>query len=829
MPKEMTRARVSHRERVRITVSVHAPGGAHYPGRAVVQLRRPGATITLKKPEGLTLYRANVAPGQYSLNVNAGHMVAPSRPVTVESPGKTASAYLGLPSWPFYRLGENLVPFEPHDDLLGVAFDHRTPDPNRTSKHVTILLKELPIELYRLEANTPNSFTSANGAIWLFRLFSPVERASVSAAIRRLLDRPVRIGIPVDLIPGQVKVLDNYFVVRFKDYLTTDEIQALVDGVHGQVLRGFIQAGNARLVAFQRGAYLDHLAIVEAWIRNDLLVYGEPDLLAELVDLAFPLDPPNDPEWVNGNHGNLVRQTVDQAWQRLGAVDSSLTLGSPAVYVATLDTGIRTTPHTISDIGGTLLDGTDQIDTCYNLLDLVPCNDPKHEINNGHGTQMYSIIAAHTNNSLLMSGVAPNTHQIAVYKPDLTSASYADALIWLAGFVTGNPTPGWPEEPIKHAADVINCSHIARGLALSGLMDNTFAHLTTYGRGGKGVIVVYAAGNDQTVITGWHTWAAHPRTVAASNSDPPSGKVERLHASSNYGPEIDLCAQGEAAPSLNHAGLISPVGGTSAAAATVSGAAALVLSMVPDLSWIDIRDLLRESATQIDLLNNDPEGQWVNGFSQWYGYGRLNVGAAVQAAALFDSTAVTLLVRENLADDGTLLPSMGRFWRSPDLWVRQADPLGDPAGDPPYNMDPPHQAALFGLDNWIRVRVKNVGTQPSRESYVRVYLNHFAGTQFVYPTDFVPTPNPGNLSVAAGAGHVSSGRNVARITCARCHSYREHPVASRARPTEQRRRHTVAPVSSRRGLAADRTDAIRPARLRLYTPGATERYDHQRG
>ena len=263
-------------------------------------------------------------------------------------------------------------------------------------------------------------------------------------------------------------------------------------------------------------------------------MYGEPDLLAELVDLAFPLDPPNDPEWVNGNHGNLVRQTVDQAWQRLGAVDSSLTLGSPAVYVATLDTGIRTTPHTISDIGGTLLDGTDQIHTCYNLLDLVPCNDPKYEINNGHGTQMYSIIAAHTNNSSLMSDV--QLHSPDRRRASLTNEREPAIVIRLAGFVTGNPTPGWPEEPIKICRGRYQLLAYRAGPGAFRPNGQYLRPLTTYGRGGKGVIVVYAAGNDQTVITGWHTWAAHPRTVAASNSDPPSGKVERLHASSTMGP-----------------------------------------------------------------------------------------------------------------------------------------------------------------------------------------------------------------------------------------------------------------------------------------------------
>jgi hypothetical protein len=676
--------------------------------------------------------------------VTAGDLVAPVRPVTVAPPGTTASAYLGEKEWPYYRLGENLVPFQPHDDLLAVAFDHRTPDPKWTDQQVGRLIVDLPLEPYSIERGSPTRFTAANGAIWLFHLLSPPARAQVSAAIRQRLERPVRIGVPVDLLPGQVKILDNRFVCRFRDHLTPHDIQGIIDPAHGEILRRFLQAGNARLVAFQSGGYLDHLATVEGWIQADFLVYGEPDLLCEPTDLAFPLDPPDDAEWKNGNHGNLTRQTVDQAWRSLNDVDSSMTLGNPLVCVATLDKGVNTSSPPSADIGGMASDGTPQISTCYDLAGLRPCTDPSYVLVESHGTQMYSIIAAATNNNSGMSGIAPNTHHITVYRPDLITAAYADALLWLAGFESGNPTTGWPDEPIADAADIINCSHGINGLAISGLMNDTFVFLTTYGRGGKGTLLVYAAGNDHTVITGLFTWAAHPRTLAVSNSSPPDmGGVERLNATSNFGPEIDLCAQGEAAPAINLLGLVSTPGGTSSAAATVSGGAALILSMERDLSWVDLRDLLREAADQIDPLNNDLAGQWIGGFSQWYGYGRLDVNEAVEAAEDFDPVGVILLIRDNLADDGTLVPTSGTFWESPDLWVRQTDPVGDPIGDPPYNAEPPNEAAVVGQDNWVRVRIKNVGAQPSSTSYVRVYLTRFAGTEFVYPADFIPSTNPG--------------------------------------------------------------------------------------
>ena len=549
--------------------------------------------------------------------------------------------------------------------------------------------------------------------------------------------------MPVDLIPGQVKILDNIFICRFRDHVGPDDIQAIVDGVDGEILRGFLQAGNAHLIALPGSSYSDHLAVIENWIQADLLAYGEPDLLCESTDFAFPFDPPNDAEWPN--HGNLICQTVAQAWLTLNNVDPSITLGSPAVYVATLDQGVDVLHPPSNDIGGMLSDGSDRISTCYDLRGpRRPCSDPSYNLVDSHGTKVYSIIAAETNNVTGISGIAPNTHQIVVRYPSLTSTAYADALIWLAGFRSGNTSAGWPSEPIIHAADIINCSHGKKGLAISGFMNDTFIFLTTYGRGGKGTLLVYAAGNDHTVITGHRPWAAHPRTLAVSNSNPPNtAGVERLNPTSNFGPEIDLCAQGEAAPALNLLGQVSALGGTSAAAATVSGGAALVLSMERELSWVDLRDIIRNTADKIDLLNNNPEGRWIAGFSQWYGYGRLDVNEAVQQAAAFDPAGVTLLVRDNLADDGTILPASGTFWESPDLWVRQTDPATDPIGDPPYHVEPPNESAVVGQDNWVRVRIKNVGSRQSSTSFARVYLTHFAGTQFVYPTSFMPSKRPG--------------------------------------------------------------------------------------
>src|SRR5438093_1209498 len=63
--------------------------------------------------------------------------------------------------------------------------------------------------------------------------------------------------------------------------------------------------------------------------------------------------------------------------------------------------------------------------------------------------------------------------------------------------------------------------------------------------------------------------------------------------------------------------------GTSAACPMVGAAAALMLSLNQGLTWLEVRDLLRQTAQVVDVAN----GQWSNHRSYWYGSGRLDVNA----------------------------------------------------------------------------------------------------------------------------------------------------------------------------------------------------------
>lgn len=197
-------------------------------------------------------------------------------------------------------------------------------------------------------------------------------------------------------------------------------------------------------------------------------------------------------------------------------------------------------------------------------------------------------------------------------------------------------------------------------------------------------------------------------------------------------------------------------GGTSSATPLCAGVAALVLSANPALTYIEARQILRDTAVKFDLANTDPVGRWLdaNGNpsttsglppvkSGWYGYGRVDAAAAVQTALTFP-TSRDLVIRDNLSDTGTVA-STGASWNSPDVWCRRLSPGTDPGALPPsYAAAGPHENPMRSQSNWVYARVHNNGTEASLDAWVRISVTHWPGLEFTYPTSFQPTNGPGD-------------------------------------------------------------------------------------
>lgn len=178
-----------------------------------------------------------------------------------------------------------------------------------------------------------------------------------------------------------------------------------------------------------------------------------------------------------------------------------------------------------------------------------------------------------------------------------------------------------------------------------------------FGRGGLGTIIVKSAGNDYSNANGSALNAAFETiTVGAtlktgyradySNQGPsllisaPAATVT-TDITGEDGYNSTGAADGDTLTDIDHT---STFGGTSAAAGLISGAAALMLQAGPRLGWRDIQNILAHSAAHTETFLPDSDWKtngaatWNGGgfsFSQSYGYGLLDLHAAVRMAEVW--------------------------------------------------------------------------------------------------------------------------------------------------------------------------------------------------
>lgn len=221
-----------------------------------------------------------------------------------------------------------------------------------------------------------------------------------------------------------------------------------------------------------------------------------------------------------------------------------------------------------------------------------------------------------------------------------------------------------------HGADVISCSWGPQDGDWFDPNDPTHQHFeplpastrdaliyaTTQGRGGKGCVVLFAAGNGRESVDN-DGYASSPLVIAVAACNDTSRRsvysdfgnaVWCCFPSSDFGhppfqqpapltrgiwttdrPGVAGYNAGSATAGDLAGNFTNSFGGTSSSCPGAAGVAALVISANPTLSVTEVRDILKRSCIKIDPQN----GQYNSaGHSPFYGYGRLDAGAAVKLA-----------------------------------------------------------------------------------------------------------------------------------------------------------------------------------------------------
>lgn len=277
-----------------------------------------------------------------------------------------------------------------------------------------------------------------------------------------------------------------------------------------------------------------------------------------------------------------------------------LTTGDSIIKVAVLDLEID---QSHEDIGI----GTDNYSNINSALGYNYTYNTQAPVNPAdHGTFVAGIIGAKTNNSTGIAGITGGNNcsgvKIIPLCVSLLGSNYYidmsvvdDAILYAKnnGAKVINMSFGGPNSLFPDIDDAIDLAY------------------------NSGVSLVAAIGNDGTITNNYP--ACNPKVIAVGAID----KSYHRCSFSTYGPVIDIVAPGDSIYSTMPNNTYAYDSGTSYSAPQVSGTIALMLSVNPNLSPLDIKYILQSTCTKLSSYS------YTSGWNNEVGYGLLNTYDAV--------------------------------------------------------------------------------------------------------------------------------------------------------------------------------------------------------
>ena len=286
-------------------------------------------------------------------------------------------------------------------------------------------------------------------------------------------------------------------------------------------------------------------------------------------------------------------QYYSKAWHhtKIGTPTAWDNTRGAGVTIAILDTGVDSTHP---DLASNIVPGWNFYSNNSNTADV-----------NGHGTAVAGVAAASTNNTIGVASMAGSSKIMPVRVADAnataSASTVAKALTWVA----------------DKGVRVANISY-------SGIPGNlTIQNAAQYMKNKNGLVIV-AAGNSGTDLG----YAATTTMIPVSATDSNDIKTSW----SSFGKYVAISAPGKDIWTTFRNTVYGIGWGTSMATPVTAGTVALMMAVNSKLSSTQIESLLFSTAKDLGTTGRD----------SYYGYGRVNTAAAVQAAKTA-STTTTLL------------------------------------------------------------------------------------------------------------------------------------------------------------------------------------------
>ncbi|GIV31030.1 MAG: peptidase S8 [Saprospiraceae bacterium] len=461
-------------------------------------------------------------------------------------------------------------------------------------------------------------------------------------AVRRVLGQEAQVRfagrVLKDPLSGAIVVYTENLYVQFDPDVSSRRCQAILSNYKLRIKEGLTFAPNAFFVEAHEGIGLRVFKLAAELLSMPEVLYCHPELVRERkYKFVHPMQWHLKTTTINGMRIE-AHAHVEEAW--------ALTQGQ-GITIAILDDGV--------DIDHPDFAGSGKVvaprDTILNSDD----PRPKHAAER-HGTACAGVACA--NGTGKAFGVAPQARLMPIRIGSIGSISEAKAFQWAA----------------DHGADVISCSwgpedgawwnpNDPMHFSQARLPDSARAaieYAVKNGRGGKGCVITWAAGNGNEDVR-FDEYASHPKVIAVAACND-RGKRSVY---SDFGEAVWCCFPSSdfEMPEFNHPKPLTPgiwttdrrgqkgynfggvnaenligdidgnytatFGGTSSACPGVAGVVALMLSVNGDLTWQQVKDLIRHSCDRID----DEMGHYdASGHSPFYGYGRINAVKAVKNA-----------------------------------------------------------------------------------------------------------------------------------------------------------------------------------------------------
>jgi subtilisin-like proprotein convertase family protein len=428
--------------------------------------------------------------------------------------------------------------------------------------------------------------------------------------------------------PKGLLIPTDSIYVEFANKTSDQEIDSILERHGLKIFQVDKEDPNFLTATLTSESLANPIKIANALLENEFIKVVEPDFLSELELAPYrPENPLFSKQWhLENTGGDRMTLGADiaapEAW--------GITRGHPNVTICIMDDGVDTNQSAFSSPGKII-----------SPREFSQNENPPLPIftKNNHGTVCAKIALADENETGSV-GVAPRCTLMPVR---------------IRGRISDKAIKDYFDHARLNGASIISCSWgvKSRFFPLGTQAFKAIQKAARQGRGGLGCIIVFAAGNENRPISGFHKgtqvlsgFASHPDviTVSASNSQ------DQRSPYSNFGSEVWVCApsSGSGRPIITGDQEGIPIkspeenaidfGGTSSAAPIVAGVCGLILSSNLKLTREEVKIILKKTAQKINKVRGKYD---IREHSTYHGWGRVDAAKAVQLANNYNKSSLT--------------------------------------------------------------------------------------------------------------------------------------------------------------------------------------------